>query len=77
LAKEINADLVLLDDPEARTTAEYMGLKRIGTIGILQLALKQKILTNIIQDIEELINKGFRISSELYDEIVRKQGLKK
>ena len=52
LAKEFSANLILLDDPKARATASHMGLERIGTIGILQLALKQGILKDIKEDID-------------------------
>ena len=38
LAKEIEADLVLLDDLRSRRKAERMGLKILGTIGLLKLA---------------------------------------
>ncbi|MBU1754382.1 hypothetical protein KKG56_11120 [bacterium] len=52
MAKEFSANLILLDDPKARATASHMGLERIGTIGILQLALKQGILKDIKEDID-------------------------
>jgi len=73
LAKEFSANLILLDDPKARTTASHMGLERIGTIGILQLALKQGILKDIKEDIDDLIKRGFRISDGLYEKILKKK----
>ncbi|MEW6104456.1 MAG: DUF3368 domain-containing protein [bacterium] len=72
LAKELSADLVLLDDPKARAIASHMGLKKIGIIGILQLALKQKILADIKEDVNNLIKKGFRISNGLYEKIQKR-----
>jgi predicted nucleic acid-binding protein len=68
LAKESSADLILLDDPKARATASHMGIEKIGTIGILQLALKQGILKDIKEDYEKIfgfcwnLNFGVRIS---------------
>ena len=73
LAKEFSSNLILLDDPKARATASHMGLERIGTIGILQLVLKQGILKDIKEDIDNLIEKGFRISNGLYEKILSKK----
>lgn len=41
LASEIDADLLLLDDLLARRKATRIGLKVIGTVGILLLANRQ------------------------------------
>jgi len=72
LAKETSADIILLDDPKARGTASHMGLVIIGTIGILQLALKQGILSDIKEELNSLIKKGFRISNTLYDKNLKR-----
>jgi len=46
LALEIKADLVGLDDLEARKIAKKLGLSVIGTIGIILLAKKKGIIRN-------------------------------
>lgn len=73
LAKNKKADFILIDDKHARIICEQMGLKIIGTIGILYKSFKEKIITKkeFIQLIDNLIQKyNFRISIELYNRIM-------
>jgi len=42
LAKELNADLVIIDDGLARRHAKYLGLTITGTIGVLLRAKHEK-----------------------------------
>ncbi|MFQ6002942.1 MAG: DUF3368 domain-containing protein [Candidatus Zixiibacteriota bacterium] len=72
LAREIGADLILLDDPRARGTAAYMGLNKMGVIGILQLGVEEDLLIDIKQDLDELRKRGFRISDKLYSRTIQK-----
>jgi predicted nucleic acid-binding protein len=59
LALELEADLVLLDDYKARTTAEFMGLNITGTVGVLKRIL------------DELRVKGVRLSDKVYSEVLK------
>jgi len=70
LALEINADLVVLDDKLARKKAEFFGLRYTGTIGILILAKKRKLISSLRDVLIELRNKGFWISNKLFQKIV-------
>ena len=45
LAQELPADFVVLDDLLARKKAQHLGLKVIGTVGLLLLMNKQHRLT--------------------------------
>lgn len=45
LAQELSADFVVLDDLLARKKAQHLGLKVIGTVGLLLLMNKQHRLT--------------------------------
>ena len=47
LAQETQADYVILDDLLARRKAQRLGLKTIGTIGILLLAYKKRLLSRM------------------------------
>ncbi len=53
LAQEIQADYVILDDRLARRKAQHLGLKVIGTIGVLLLAHKRQLIT--APEIEEYL----------------------
>lgn len=72
LAKKLKADLILIDDASARTIAESLGFNVKGTLYILLKAYKKKIIYK--DELKELINQlvfsGFRISQELYIEIL-------
>lgn len=74
LAKNKKADFILIDNKHARIICEQMGLKVIGTIGILYKSLKEKIITKkeFIKLVDDLIQKyNFRISIELYNRIMK------
>ncbi len=70
LAKELKADRLLIDDLAARKEAIALGLPIIGTLGILLIAKKRKVLTKIKPILDDLITNGTRISNSLYQEIL-------
>ncbi len=65
LAIEANADTAVLDDKKARNIARKLGLKIIGTIGILILAKKQNLINNIEAEINKLIETSFYLSQDV------------
>jgi predicted nucleic acid-binding protein len=64
--------LLIIDDGDGRRTAELLGLKITGTIGILLLASKEGIL-DLKQSLEDLRAVGFRISDREYEKILSLQ----
>ncbi len=74
LALERNADLLLLDDAEARQTARLYGLKIVGTLGILLRAKKENRLKSLREAIEQLLLTGFRIDRRLIKKILTEAG---
>lgn len=70
LALEIGADLILLDDSDAREKARLYGLEITGTIGILLRAEKEGKLSSIKETLEELRITGFWIDGELMSRLV-------
>lgn len=74
LAVEMNADLVLLDEREARIQAKRLGLRVTGTLGILLKSKKAGLVENLREELAELKRTGFRISSTLEQEILNKAG---
>ncbi len=69
LAKEIRADLVLLDDSDARHIARSVGIPFTGTIGIL-LRYYQGRPSDFKDALDELLAQGFRLNKEEYIEIL-------
>jgi len=73
LALERNCRIVL-DDRKARDLAQRMGLKVIGTVGILVRAKRAGLLPWVNPLLNELTEKGFHLSEELKREALRIAG---
>ena len=75
LAKEITADYVVLDDLLARNKAQKLGIKVIGTIGLLFLLEKRKLLNKeqVWQKINQLTEQhGMYLSTPLLQQLRNK-----
>jgi predicted nucleic acid-binding protein len=71
LAMELGDVLILLDDKKARRIAKQIGLKVMGTVGLLLRAKRKGVVTEIKPILDELQEAGFRISEALYQEALR------
>lgn len=72
LAQEVGADLVLLDEKDARLGAERIGLKVLGTIGILIWAKKAGQIRSLQEQLDALRDKAkFRLSTGLYHQALK------
>jgi predicted nucleic acid-binding protein len=69
LAAELRADLLIVDDLEARSAAEARSITVIGTLGVLKLASGRKLvdLTGAFADLQAC---GFYISENLKREML-------
>lgn len=67
LAAEYKADLLLIDDLEARRHALRLGLRITGTIGVLELA-DAKGLASLPSAVERVRATDFKVSSKILDE---------
>lgn len=71
LALELSADLLLIDERLGRMTARYFDLEIIGLLGILVQAKQDGLIDQIKPLMDELrFEIGFRISTQLYQEIL-------
>lgn len=71
LALEVGADLVLLDDYEARQKARLYNLRITGTLGVPLRAKHQGKLASLKGAMEKLKEAGFRIGGDLEQKILR------
>lgn len=74
LAIELNADFLILDDLKARKIAKDMGIKVIGTAGVLLLAKKRGIVNDVKPLLMGLVDRGFRISNDVIEVILKAAG---
>lgn len=75
LAKELKADLLLMDEMKGRTIAEKEGIQIIGLVGILVQAKNEGHIAAVKPLLDELIYKAnFRVSPKLYDLILKNTG---
>ena len=75
LAHEIGASVVLLDEKDARRVAERLGLRVVGTVGILVWAKRVGKIESLKQVREALDQQArFRLSDALWDRALREVG---
>jgi predicted nucleic acid-binding protein len=74
LAKERDADLVIVDDRELREFAESEGLSITGTVGILLIAKERRLIQSVKVEMENLVKQGLRISTSVYQEVLTQAG---
>ena len=70
LAREINADLVLMDEKKGRRKLSQLGMPKIGTLGILLKANQLGYVDDLEKEIDELRQKGFSISQFVVDTVL-------
>ena len=75
LAIERKANLLLLDETDARNIAEFYGLTKTGVIGVLMKAKKKNLVKEIKPILEELRTQAhFWIKPDLYYAILSEMG---
>jgi predicted nucleic acid-binding protein len=74
LACEIGADWVLMDEKKGRRKLAQLGLKKIGTLGILLKAKGMGLLPLIQPEIEQLRQQGFSLSQAVVDAVLKQAG---
>lgn len=75
LALELGSDLLLLDERRGRKVASQLGFKRTGLLGVLLEAKQNGLILAVKPVIDELILQvGFRISNQLYADVLQSAG---
>ncbi|MET0112745.1 MAG: DUF3368 domain-containing protein [Limnospira maxima] len=71
LAIEVKAARLIIDERLGRQTARDFGVKITGVLGILLLAKRQKLITQVQPIMDNLMQQAnFRISSQLYADVL-------
>ena len=71
LARELDAELVVLDDEQGRTEARRHGLSITGSIGILIEAKERDVIASMRRELDRLVEEGLWIDEQLYDWVLR------
>ena len=74
LAVEIGVPSVVLDDRQARRYAAALGVRTVGTLGVLALAKDRGLLALLAPEIEQLLSHRFFVAPEVFAEILRRAG---
>jgi predicted nucleic acid-binding protein len=69
-AKELNIKRVIIDDKSTRYFAESIMLKTAEILGVLLLAKDSDIIKEVKHFLDLLIEKGYRVSLKLYNQIL-------
>ncbi len=73
LAKELNADLLIMDESIPRVIAESIGLRVVGSLAILYIAKKRGLIDEDFDEIvKELKAKGVRFSDDVIERLKQK-----
>ena len=72
LARELEADWVLMDEKKGRRKLTELGLQKIGTAGILLKAKQAGLLSIVRPELERLRRQGFTLSQTVVDAVLQK-----
>ena len=76
IAEQLSADLVLLDDRDARRIAEHRGLRIAGTIGLLESAAEKGLL-ELKSAFEDLQRTNFRIDPRFLNDALARDAARR
>jgi predicted nucleic acid-binding protein len=65
LAREMNADLTIMDDSQARRLAEKQGLVVLGCVGVLETAFRRGLIIDLTEAYRKLISSAAYINPEI------------
>ena len=75
LAVEQQAEVVLLDETDARRTAEVYDLRKTGVIGVLMRAKLQGKIRSLKEELDRLRKEtGFWIGEQLHQQALKEVG---
>lgn len=74
LGLELGAALLILDEQPARRLATSLGLRVIGTVGILMAGKERGFLAKIRPELDRLLAVRFFMDQDLYERVIAQAG---
>ena len=74
LAKEIAADVVIIDDANAKKHAKYLDLPVTGTLGVLIKAKQKGYIDELKPVLQRMVENGIYISQSLIELCLKQVG---
>jgi len=75
IARELKADLLIMDEPRARRVASRYAIKQIGLPGVLAEAKQRGVMPTVRPVLDKLVDElDLRISRELRDRLLQRVG---
>ena len=74
LGLELGSTLLILDEQPARRLATSLGLRVIGTVGLLMAGKEHGFLTKIRPELDRLLAVRFFMDQDLYDRVIAQAG---
>ena len=74
LSKEIAADVVIIDDANAKKHAKYLGFPVTGTLGVLIKAKREGYINELKPIFSQMVENGIYISQSLMESCLRQAG---
>jgi predicted nucleic acid-binding protein len=70
LAQNEDNPLLIIDDRKARRIAEEIGIECTGSLGVLLIAKREKVISKVKPLLDKIKKTNFRITEELVNEIL-------
>ena len=70
MAKQMNADVVIIDENAGYQIARHFGLPVVRTLSILKVAKDKKIINKIRPIVEQMVQRGRWYSKNVIDKII-------
>ena len=74
LAQQTANALLIIDDRRARRVAEGIGIRCVGSAGVLLLAKREGVIENIKVPLDAINKTDFRLSEKLYRRLLELAG---
>ncbi len=74
LAREMNADWVLMDEKKGRRKLAQLEIAKIGVVGILLKAKQVSLIPVVRPEVERLHRQGFSLSRNVIQAVLQKAG---